>query len=183
VRKHVGIYVKRIPTHGGSIRVYANKSDKYPLDSSVNKILQEESAAGLDSDAWIRDFGERVVRSKLELYELLARLKREGARVYSIGAPSRASTLVNYVGLDAVILECVLEVKSSKKLNKYIPGRNIPVLEESKLYVDQPPYVLLLSWHISTELCRNLKRQGYQGDFIVPLPKPRIIKNDEVEVA
>jgi len=176
-------YVRRIPTHGGSIRVYASKTEAYPIDNSIEQILQEEAAVGLISDAWIPRFRERVVRSKLDLYELLARLKREGARIYGIGAPSRASTLINYVGLDDTLLECVLEVKGSKKLNKFIPGRNIPVVVESKLFVDQPPYVLLLSWHISSELCRNLKRGGYQGDFIVPLPTPHVIRNEEVGLA
>lgn len=176
-------YVKRIPTHGGSIRVYASKSDKYPLDPSVQQILKEEIAVGLTSETWISEFRERVVRSKLELYELLALLKQGHARIYGIGAPSRASTLINYVGLDDGIIECVLEIRGSKKLGKYIPGTQIPVLEESKLYSEQPPFVLLLSWHIASELYRSLKRNGYQGDFIVPLPAPSVIKNDQVEVS
>jgi len=175
-------YAKRISTHGGSIRVYATKSDAYPVDPSVDRLLEEEVSAGLTSETWIEDFRERVVRSKVELYELLARLKRERAQVYGIGAPSRASTLINYVGLDEGILPCVLEVQGSKKLNKYIPGTKIPVLEESRLYRDQPPFTLLLSWHIASELCVNLKRRGYQGDFVVPLQSPHVIRNAQVEV-
>ena len=176
-------FVKRIPTHGGSIRVYASKSEVYPIAPVVNEILQEEIGVGLNSDTWINEFRERVVDSKLELYELLAQIKREGRRIYGISAPSRASTLINYVGLDDGILDCVLEVQGSKKVGKYIPGTRIPVLEESKLYADQPPLVLLLSWHIASELCNNLKRRGYKGDFIVPLPRPHIIENSEVKVA
>ena len=149
----------------------------------VNQILQEEIGVGLNSDTWINEFRERVVHSKLELYELLSQIKREGRRIYGISAPSRASTLINYVGLDDGILDCVLEVQGSKKVGKYIPGTRIPVLEESKLYADQPPLVLLLSWHIASELCYNLKRRGYKGDFIVPLPEPRIIKNSEIKTA
>lgn len=175
-------FVKRIPTHGGSIRVYASKSGEYPIAAVVDQTLKDEIAAGLNSDAWINEFRERVVRSKLELYELLDQIKREGKRLYGISAPSRASTLINYVGLDDGILDCVLEVQGSKKIGKYIPGTRIPVVEESKLYADQPPLVLLLSWHIASELCYNLKRRGYRGDFIVPLPKPRIIRNNEVNV-
>lgn len=175
-------YAKRIPTHGGSIRVYATKSARYPIDPSVERLLEAECAAGLNSAAWIRDFRSRVVRSKFQLYELLAQLKRSVAPIYGIGAPSRASTLITYVGLDDGILDCVLEVQGSKKLGKYMPGTNIPVLEEPKLYIDQPPYVLLLSWHIADELCHNLKRRGYRGDFIVPLPTPQRIRNEEVAI-
>ncbi|MCA1565448.1 MAG: class I SAM-dependent methyltransferase [Acidobacteria bacterium] len=173
-------HAKRIPTHGGSIRVYASKSEAYPVDDSVARILREEAAQGLTSDTWISEFRGRVTKSKLELYELISSLKRERMPIYGIGAPSRASTLVTYVGLDDGILDCVMEIKGSKKVGKYLPGTNIPVLDEEKLYVDQPPYVLLLSWHIADELCRNLKRHGYRGDFIVPLPTPHIIRNDEI---
>lgn len=167
-------YVKQIPTHGGSIRVYVSKSERYDIDSSVGGLLDKERKAGIVSDLWINGFRDRVVRSKLELYELLARLKKDGARIYGIGAPSRASTLINHVGLDDGLMECVLEIQGSQKIDKYIPGTNIPVLEESKLYKDQPEFVVLLSWHIASELCRNLKRRGYKGDFIVPLPKPHV---------
>ncbi len=74
----------------------------------------------------------------------------------------------------------MLEIQGSKKINKYVPGRNIPVLDEAKLYKDQPEFVLLLSWHIADELCRNIKSRGYRGDFIVPLPEPHIIPSREV---
>ncbi len=175
-------YAKRIPTHGGSIRVYASRSEKYSVDGSVQQILDEEVTVGITSDAWIEDFRERVIWSKLELYELLASLKKDGAWIYGIGAPSRASTLINYVGLDDGLLDCVLEIRGSQKIGKYIPGTKIAVIEESKLYTDQPPFVLLLSWHIAPELCRNLKGRGYKGDFIVPLPSPRIVANNEVDL-
>ncbi len=176
-------HAKQIPTHGGSIRVYASKSPRYPVERSVTDLLKEEAEARLTSPAWIEGFRKRVAASKLELYELLAHLKRKGATIYGVGAPSRASTLVSYVGLDDCLLDCVLEVRTSKKLNKYMPGTKIPGLEESKPYVDSTPYVLLLSRHIAPELCQNLKRQGYRGDFIVPLPKPHIISNAQVELS
>jgi SAM-dependent methyltransferase len=174
-------YVRRIPTHGGSIRVYASRSPRYPVDPSVAERLAAERAAGLAGEAWIEDFRRRVVTSKLALYELLAGLRRAGARIYGIGAPSRASTLITYVGLDDGILDCVLEVAGSRKLDKYMPGTRIPVLDEAKLYADQPPFALLLSWHIADELCSNLKRRGYRGDFIVPLPRPSLISGARVE--
>ena len=104
---------------------------------------------------------------------MLAPRKAAGERVYGIGAPSRASTLVNYVGLDDGIMECVLEISGSKKLEKYLPGTAIPVLDEQKLYDDQPEYALLLSWHIAAELRENLRRNGFRGGFVVPLPEPR----------
>ena len=71
----------------------------------------------------------------------------------------------------------MLEIKGSHKIGKYIPGTLIPVLDETKLYEDQPHYALLLSWHIADELAPKIFHYGFKGDFIVPLPTPRIIKN------
>ena len=169
-------HAKRIPTHGGSIRVYASKS-KRAVNASVAAMLKEEEEAGLQGDAWVKPFRDRVLHSKLALYELLTKIKSSGKRIYAISAPSRASTLVNYVGLDDGIIDCVLEIQGSKKIGKYMPGRHSPVLDEAKLYQDQPEYALLLSWHIGAELMPNLKKRGFKGDFIVPLPEPRIMKN------
>jgi SAM-dependent methyltransferase len=175
------VHVKRIPTHGGSIRVYATKSD-VARDPSVDLLLEEERQSGLADESWIPDFRRRVLRSKLELLALLRELKADGARIYGIGAPSRASTLVNFLGLDDGICECVLEISTSKKLDKYLPGTAIPVLDEQKLYVDQPEYALLLSWHIADELRENLTRKGFRGSFVVPLPEPRVHAPEAVGV-
>ena len=174
-------HVTKIPTHGGSIRVYASKSDRYRVDESVGSILQEENQAQLTSARWIPAFREGVVQSKLALYDLLADLKKTSTPIYGIGAPARSTTLISYVGLDDGIMECVLEVAGSRKIGRYIPGTKIPVMDESKLYSDQPPYALMLSWHIADELCINLKRHGYRGDFINPLPRPRHLRNRDVE--
>jgi SAM-dependent methyltransferase len=167
--------VERIPTHGGSIRVFSARRGMRPVDASVAQALAAEAAAGLDDGSGLKAFRDSVIRSKVELFELLAPLKRAGARMYGIGAPSRASTLINYTGLDDGILDCVLEISTSHKLNKYIPGTRIPVLDEKKLFEDQPEYALLLSWHITDELVANLKSNGFKGRFISPLPTPRII--------
>lgn len=176
------VHVTRIPTHGGSIRVYATKAAGVTRQESVNLLLSEEQERGLVDESWIADFRRRVLDSKLNLLALLRDLKRDGARIYGIGAPSRASTLVNYVGLDDGIVECVLEISTSKKLGRYLPGTAIPVLDEQKLYDDQPEYALLLSWHISDELCENLVRKGFRGGFVVPLPDPRVLAGDAVGV-
>jgi hypothetical protein len=169
-------HAKRIPTHGGSIRVYATRAAGVDVDPTVAELLEEERAAGLVDESWVASFRERVTQSKLDLYRLLWELKADGARVYGIGAPSRASTLISYVGLDDGIVECVLEIAGSRKIDKYMPGTAIPVLEESKLYEDQPEYALLLSWHIADELVANLRRKGYRGRFVVPLPVPVVIE-------
>ena len=168
-------HVKRIPTHGGSIRVYAARKGQRDVRGTVAKRLADEQARGLSDGVALETFRERVVQSKAELHALLAPLKRDGARIFGIGAPSRASTLVNYTGLDDGLIECVMEVPGSHKLNRYMPGTHIPVLDEAKLYEDQPEYALILSWHIADELMPVLRKKGFAGAFIVPLPEPRIV--------
>lgn len=169
------IHAKRIPTHGGSIRVYAARKGQYTVRGTVAKLLRAEKPVVL-SKKRLLEFKRRVVRSKLELYRLIADIKKQGKSIYGISAPSRASTLINYCGIDDGILDCVLEIKGSHKIGKYMPGTVIPVLEESKLFRDMPDYALILSWHIAGELMRILKARGYKGSFIVPLPEPEILR-------
>lgn len=171
-------HVDRIPTHGGSIRCYASKT-KRDVDDSVSKLFNWEIDAGLtapmDRVTWITKFRDRVRDSKLHLYKILTGIKEAGEEIVGIGAPSRASTLISYTGLDDTIISAVLEISTSKKLNKYMPGTKIPILDEEMLYREQPKWALLLSWHIAEEMMENLRRKGYKGNFIIPLPEPRVI--------
>ncbi|MBL7555565.1 MAG: class I SAM-dependent methyltransferase [Bdellovibrionaceae bacterium] len=167
--------VKKIPTHGGSIRVYSAKKGLYPVDSSVNEIMVEEEKLCTTMPS-LREFAHRVFLSKLEINSALYSIKMANERIYGIGAPSRSSTLINYVGLDENSIDCVCEMKGSLKLDKYMPGTMIPVKEEACLYQDQPEYAMLLSWHIADELIPKIKAKGFKGKFIVPLPHVRIVE-------
>tara|TARA_Y100000034_G_C6862047_1_gene392463 strand:+ start:396 stop:1535 length:1140 start_codon:yes stop_codon:yes gene_type:complete len=169
------IHAKEIPTHGGSIRVYAARKGKYNIKSTVEDLLEKEKDIVL-SKGNLLEFKRQVVISKLKLQSLILDIKKQGKKIYGIGAPSRASTLINYVGIDDGMMDYVMEIKGSHKIGKYMPGTLIPVVEESRLYEDQPDYALLLSWHIADELAPKIKEKGFKGSFIVPLPEPRVIK-------
>ena len=166
------IHAKKINTHGGSIRVYAAYKNKFKINQSVKKILDYEKKY-LNWKTF-EQFRKKVVKSKLSLYSILKKLKEKNKRIYGIGEPSRASTLINYVGLDENIIDCVLEIDGSYKIGNYIPGKKIPILSEKKLYKEPPDFVILFSWHIASELKMNLRKKGYKGKFIIPLPNPRI---------
>jgi len=166
------IHAKKINTHGGSIRVYAANKNKFKISKNVSKILNyEKSFLNWKTFA---NFKKNVVTSKLDLYAMLKKIKNSKKKIYGIGAPSRASTLINYVGLDENIIDCILEIDGSYKIGNYIPGKKIPILSERKLYNDPPDFVILFSWHIASELKLNLKKKGYKGKFIIPLPYPKI---------
>ena len=168
------IHAKEIPTHAGSIRTYAARKGRYPVKGIVKSLLEAEKNTILKKEKR-EEFKRKVVLVKHELMALLRDIKKSGGRVYGVGAPSRGTTLINYTGLDEGIVNCTLEIKGSHKINKYVPGTLIPVLEESKLFEDQPEYVLIFSWNIASELMQKLKEKGFNGKFIIPLPTPRII--------
>jgi hypothetical protein len=163
-----------IPTHGGSIRVYAAEKGSRQVDSTVDHILEKEKDTVANPDV-LREFGKRATESKLSLYSLLDPIKKSGDTIYGIGAPSRGTTLVNYTGLEKGIIDQVVEIPGSHKIGKYIPGTLIPVTDETNLFANQPEYALLFSWHIADELMPKLREKGYRGKFIVPLPEPKIV--------
>ncbi len=167
------IKVKKINTHGGSIRVYATKNKKYSADKTVNRALIEEKK--FLSKKKIKLFCNKVFESKINLLNILRKIRNKNNNIYAVGAPSRATTLVNYVGITKEIVDCICEVKGSHKINHYLPGTRIPIVSEEKIFKKKPKYLLLLSWHISKELIRNLKKKGYTGKFIIPLPYPKIV--------
>lgn len=163
-----------IPTHGGSIRVYSAVTGSRKKTERLKELMRSEDELRLNSNDWCDDFKRNVEQSKFDLINMLSGIRQKGQQIYGIGAPSRASTLLTYCGIDESLVACVMELPTSAKINKYMPGTRIPVLDEKKLYEDQPEYALLLSWHIADELIPILKRKGFRGKFIIPLPEVRI---------
>jgi hypothetical protein len=121
----------------------------------------------------LRAFRNDVMMSKLRLLAMIRDFKEKGARICGISAPSRASTLVNYVGLDEALIDYVCEIAGSLKIGKCMPGTSIPVVEESRLFADQPDCAIIFSWHIADELAPKLRAKGYRGKLVTPLPVPR----------
>jgi hypothetical protein len=167
-------HARPIPSHGGSIRVYAAHRGQYKVEDSVAQMLAAEPQ-GEAMARRLASFRDDVVLSKLRLLSMLRDLKEKGARVAGISAPSRASTLVNYVGLDEGLIDYVCEIPGSLKIGKYMPGSGIPVVDEARLFEDQPDCAVIFSWHIADELAPKLRAKGFRGQFITPLPVPRTL--------
>jgi hypothetical protein len=167
------IHAKEIPTHGGSIRVYVAKKNNYKKSKSIKKILNKEKKQ-LNRKKFL-EFREKVVASKLQLLTVIKKIKDKKKLIYGVGAPSRATTLVNYTGLTKEIVDCICEVNNSYKVGHYMPGTNIPVVSEDIIFKKKPDYLLMLSWHISKDLIKIFKKKGYKGKFIIPLPKVKVL--------
>jgi len=167
-------HARPIPSHGGSIRVYAARRGTRTVQESVRRMLAAEPRGDALAKR-LAEFKRDVMLSKLRLLSLLRELKEKGARIAGISAPSRASTLVNYVGLDEAIIDYVCEVPGSLKIGKYMPGTQIPVVDETRLFADQPDAAVIFSWHIADELAPKLRAKGFRGRLITPLPAPRVL--------
>jgi len=167
-------HVRPIPTHGGSIRVYTARRGTRPVQESVARMLAAEPRGEAMSKR-LADFRRDVVLSKLRLMAMLRDLKEKGARIAGISATARASTLVNFVGLDESIIDYVCEVPGSLKIGKCIPGTQIPVVDEARLFDDQPDCAVIFSWHLTSDLVPKLKAKGFRGQLITPLPVPQVL--------
>ena len=167
-------HARKIPTHGGSIRVYAARKGTRPVQPSVKQMLDAEPR-GEAMRKRLAKFRDDVMLSKLRLHALIRDVKEKGGRIVGISAPSRASTLVNYVGLDEAIVDYVCEIEGSLKIGKCMPGTLIPVVEESRMFADQPECAIIFSWHIADELAPKLRAKGYKGMLVTPLPVPRVL--------
>ena len=108
---------------------------------------------------------------------LLFSLKKEGKKIYGMGAAPRACVMLNSCNLTKNEISLIGEVAQSLKCNKYVPGTNIMVRNENKIISDKPDYVIILAWHLQERIINLLLKKGYKGDFIIPLPNLKIIKN------
>jgi hypothetical protein len=167
-------HARPIPSHGGSIRVYAARKSTRSVQPSVKQMLDAEPH-GDAMRQQLKKFRDEVMLSKLRLHTLIRDVKEKGGRIVGISAPSRASTLFNYVGLDEAIIDYVCEIEGSLKIGKCMPGTLIPVVEESRMFVDQPECAIIFSWHIADELAPKLRAKGYKGMLVTPLPVPRAL--------
>ena len=168
------INVKKIPTHGGSIRVYAcRKNTEYKIHRNVNAYIKKERKKLLFTK--LIKFKNAIMQSRIDLLSKLQKLKKKNKKIFAIGAPSRATTLANFVGLNESIIDCICEIKGSHKIGFYLPGTRIPIVSEENIFKKKPDYLIFFSWHIYKELIKNLKRKGYKGKYIVPLPKIMVL--------
>ena len=170
--------VEKIPTHGGSLRIYIKHArDKAKkISRNIDRVLDEEKAAGLYKLRTYYDFADRVNSVKSKLLELLIRIKKTGKRIVGYGAPAKGNTLLNYCGIKNDFLDYTVD-RSPYKQNKLLPGSHIPVMHPDRIKVDKPDYILILPWNIKEEIMNKLSYvRKWQGRFIIPIPRPIILK-------
>lgn len=160
-----------ISTHGGSIRTYACRKGVYKITDNIQKLMEKENS--LTEITTFESFSKKVLNHKFQIQEMVLQIKKEGKIIVGIGAPAKGNTLLNYCNLTPQVIDYCVE-KSDLKIGMYTPGMHIPVVEEKRLFEEQPEFGLMLSWNIASELVPKLKKLEYNGKFIIPLPKPHI---------
>lgn len=170
--------VEELPTHGGSLRIYAkHKNDsKHAISGNVNEMLEKEAQAGLTEIQTYQNFQEKAFQIKTDLISFLIEQKRAGKKVAAYGAAAKGNTLLNYCGIKNDLIDFVVDANPHKQ-NKLLPASHIPVVNEAVLKAEQPDFIIILPWNLKDEITAQLSYvNDWEGQFVVAIPQLTIIK-------
>jgi len=164
--------VEEIPTHGGSLRVFAQRaaSGRHPVSDRVAAMLAREAEAGLSTAKGYEGFQLRAEKVKDDFVSFLIDARRQGKRVAAYGAAAKGNTLLNFAGVRRDLISYVVD-RNPAKQRKFLPGSRIPIVSEDVLYRDQPDYVVILPWNLKSEVMQQLKDAGVSAArFVTAIP-------------
>ena len=170
--------VEELPTHGGSLRVYARHHDDAtkPVTERARALRQREVDAGLLRLETYDGFAERVKETKRKLLEFLIEAKRAGKTIAGYGAPGKGNTLLNYCGVRTDFIDFTVD-RNPYKQGKFLPGSRIPIYAPDRLRSARPDYVLILPWNFQEEIVEQLAYvREWGGRFVVPIPEVRVLE-------
>jgi SAM-dependent methyltransferase len=164
--------VEELNTHGGSLRIYARQEEdrSHEISPSVKFLLDKESSVGMNDLSYYSDFQEKADKIKYDLLSFLLEQKREGKKVIAYGAAAKGNTLLNYCGIKKDLMKFVVDA-SPYKQGKFLPGSQLPVVEEDRIRELRPEYVIILPWNIKDEIMEQLSYiRDWGGKFVVSVP-------------
>lgn len=168
--------VQEISTHGGSLRVFAQRKDQgqQPVSKSVTDLLTRELEVGVNSEDYYVSLQQQANRIKHDLLAFLIEAKRKDKKVIAYGAAAKGNTLLNYAGIRPDLLSAVVDLNPAKQ-NKYLPGSRVPIMDESIIRQEKPTYVLILPWNLRNEVTEQLKYiREWGGEFVTAVPSLEI---------
>jgi ABC-type Fe3+-hydroxamate transport system substrate-binding protein len=169
--------VGEIPTHGGSLRIFAKhkENDSQAILPTVAELLQKESDRGMNTLAYYEGFQQKVNDVKNQFVRFLLDAKKEGKKVVAYGAAAKGNTFLNYCGIKTDLIDFVVDANPNKQ-NKYLPGSHIPVVNEETLKEAKPDFVLIFPWNIKEEVIKQLEYiKNWNGKFVTAIPYLKII--------
>ena len=170
--------VEELPTHGGSLRLYARHAEDTarPVTSRARELRQREIEAGIWRLETYARFGEQVKETKRRLLEFLIEVKRHGKTVVGYGAPGKGNTLLNYCGVRTDFIDFTVD-RSPYKQGKFLPGTRIPIHHPDRIRETKPDYVLILPWNFKDEIVEQMAFiRDWGGRFVVPIPEASILE-------
>ncbi len=168
--------VEELPTHGGSLRVYACRVENGArgVNSAVAKLIEEERRAGLASGEGYEAFHEQVKNTKLALMEFLIDAAEQGKSVAGYGAPGKSATLLHYCGIGKDLIQYTVD-RSPHKQGRFLPGTHIPIFHPDRIRETEPDYVIILPWNLKDEIMSQMAFiRDWGGRFVVPIPHLQI---------
>jgi 2-polyprenyl-3-methyl-5-hydroxy-6-metoxy-1,4-benzoquinol methylase len=168
--------VQELPTHGGSLRVFACRANDTSLAASPNvaRILETEERAGLKSSAGYEAFRDRARETKHALVEFLLTAAREGKSVAGYGAPGKSATLLHHCGIGKDWIQYTVD-RNPYKQGRFLPGTHIPICHPDRIRETRPDYVLILPWNLKDEIMGQLQYiREWGGRFVVPIPRAQV---------
>jgi SAM-dependent methyltransferase len=169
--------VEELPTHGGSLRIYARHAGDAtkPITARAEALRQREIDAGLMRVGTYTGFGERVKETKRKLLDFLIDAKGAGKTVAGYGAPGKGNTLLNYCGIRSDFIDFTVD-RSTYKQGKFLPGTHIPIHHPDRIREVRPDYVLILPWNFKDEIVEQMAYiREWGGKFVVPIPEVRVL--------
>jgi 2-polyprenyl-3-methyl-5-hydroxy-6-metoxy-1,4-benzoquinol methylase len=169
--------IGELPTHGGSLRVFAERLDsgRQKVSNHVVELLAQERAAGMTTAEYYAGFQARADRIKNKLLDFLKQSKKQGKKVAAYGAAAKGNTLLNYAGVHPDLLPYVVDRNPSKQ-GKYLPGSRIPIVAETRLCEERPDYVVILPWNLKSEVMEQLSYiRNWDGRFVTAVPNLEIV--------
>jgi len=170
--------VERLPTHGGSLRIYGRQAEdgSKPVSARARELLAVEERFGLQKLETYAAFAEQVRETKRALLEFLIDAKRAGKRIVGYGAPGKGNTLLNYCGIGTDFLDFTVD-RNPYKQGKYTPGTHVPILHPEELIKARPDYVLILPWNLKDEILATIAKIPSLKDAqcVVPIPRVEVV--------
>ena len=167
--------VERAERYGGNIRAYAARIGLHPVSAAVGQLRALEDGIGLHTqEAWGR-FRMRVLDNRDKFMEFVYRARRQGELLAGNSCPGRASTLLNFYGVTPDLMPYIGELPTSLKLGRYLPGKHIPVVKNSRIVEEQPDYLVLLSWHYMEPIVQRVRSEGVKSTLLAALPEFTIL--------
>jgi hypothetical protein len=169
--------VEELPTHGGSLRIYARNAEDNTkaVSQRVLDLLEREVDAGFTELSYYLSFGDRVKKTKRNILDFMIRAKEKNETIVGYGAPAKGNTLLNYCGISTDFIEYTVDLNPYKQ-GRFLPGSHIPIYSPEKVVETKPDYLLILPWNLKDEIIQQMNFvRDWSCKFLLLIPQVEVV--------